>query len=238
MISPPALARLSGAMAFPHPIRAVVFDMDGLLVDTEVLIRDLMVKAALARGTHLPHEVFIRMVGLTNEASDAVARAHFGDDFPLEAYLAEVSAGARAACEVGVALKAGVLELLDHLDAAKIPRAIATSSSHAAVQRTLGPNGVLPRFDAIVAAGDYPRGKPNPDPFLTAAAKLGAPPHLCLALEDSHNGVRAAHAAGMMTVMVPDLLEATDEMREKCHAIAESLHHVRDMIDAQGTAGL
>jgi HAD superfamily hydrolase (TIGR01509 family) len=229
-------------MAFPHPIRAVVFDMDGLLVDTEVMIRDLMVKAALARGAHLPFEVFMQMVGLPDHASNAIARAHFGDDFPLEELEAEVSAGARAACEIGVALKTGVVELLDHLDAAQIPRAICTSSSHAAVQRTLGPSGIIPRFDAIVAAGDYPRGKPNPDPFLTAAARLGVAPQDCLALEDSHNGVRAAHAAGMMTVMVPDLLEATDEMREKCHAIAESLHHVREMIDvasAEGaTAGL
>ena len=218
-------------MVFPRPIHAVVFDMDGLLVDTEVLIRDLMFAAARSRDAHLPHEVFMRMVGLPGTASDAVARAHFGPDFPLEAFLDEVSEGARAACEAGVALKAGVVELLDHLDAADIPRAIATSSSHGAVQRTLGPNRILPRFHAIVAAGDYPRGKPDPDPFLTAASKLGVDPERCLALEDSHNGVRAAHAAGMMTVMVPDLLEPTDEMREKCLAIAESLHHVRDLID-------
>jgi beta-phosphoglucomutase-like phosphatase (HAD superfamily) len=100
------------------------------------------------------------------------------------------------------------------------------------VQRTLGPSGILPRFDAVVAAGDYPRGKPNPDPFLTAAGRLGAAPEDCLALEDSHNGVRAAHAAGMMTVMVPDLLAPTDEMHAKCLAIAESLHHVRALLNA------
>jgi beta-phosphoglucomutase-like phosphatase (HAD superfamily) len=218
-------------MVFPHPIRAVVFDMDGLLVDTEALIHDLMVKAALARGSHLPFEVFQQMVGLPDHASNAVARAHFGDQFPLEDLHSEVASGARAACEIGVALKEGVVELLDHLDMAAMPRAICTSSSHAAVERTLGPSGIIPRFNAIVAAGDYPRGKPNPDPFLTAAARLGVAPQDCLALEDSHNGVRAAHAAGMMTVMVPDLLEPTDEMREKCLAIAESLHHVREMID-------
>ena len=217
-------------MVFARRIRAVVFDMDGLLVDTEALVRDVYVELARARGASMPNHVFHRMIGLPNAASDAVARAHFGPDFPLEALHAEVSARVHAACEVGVALKAGVVELLDHLDVAGTPRAIATSSSHAAVQRTLGPSGILPRFDAVVAAGDYPRGKPSPDPFLVAAQRLGAAPADCLALEDSHNGVRAAHAAGMMTVMVPDLLEATDEMRAKCLAIAESLHHVREMI--------
>lgn len=217
-------------MVFPRPIRAVVFDMDGLLVETEVLIRDLMMDLAPAYGASLPHAVFQSMVGLPNEASDAVARAHFGPQFPLEAFFGAVTERVHAACEAGVALKTGVVELLDHLEAGAIPRAIATSSSHAAVRRTLGPSGVLPRFDAIVAAGDYPRGKPNPDPFLVAAKRLGVSPELCLALEDSHNGVRAAHAAGMMTVMVPDLLDPTEEMHEKCVTIAETLHHVRDLL--------
>lgn len=224
-------------MALPRPVKAVVFDMDGLIVDTEVLIRDLMMELAPRFGGDLPHEVFQRMVGLPNEASDAVARAHFGPDFPLDAFGQAISARVRVTLEAGVALKTGVVELLDHLDLAKTPRAIATSSSHGAVQRTLGPSGVLTRFDAVVAAGDYARGKPNPDPFLIAAARLDVAPDACLALEDSHNGVRAAHAAGMMTVMVPDLLEPTHEMREKCHAIAESLHHVREMLEAQVTRG-
>jgi len=217
-------------MALPRPVKAVIFDMDGLLVDTESLIRDLMMELAPRFGGHLPQDVFQRMVGLPNAASDAVARAHFGPEFPFEAWDEALWARAHEALEAGVALKAGVIEILDHLDAAAIPRAIATSSSHQTVARTLGPSGVLPRFNAVIAAGDYARGKPAPDPYLAAAARLEIPPEACLALEDSHNGVRAAHAAGMMTVMVPDLLEATDEMREKCHAIAESLHHVREML--------
>ncbi len=220
-------------MTFPHPIRAVIFDMDGLLVDTEVLIRDLMIEVAAEHGAHLPHEVFLQMVGLPEADSDAVAQAYFGPRFDLAAFNREVDVRAYAAVQAGVTLKAGVVELLDHLEQASIPRAIATSSSHAAVGRKLGPSGILPRFDTIVAVGDYARGKPNPDPFLAAAERLGVPAEACLALEDSHNGVRAAHAAGMMTVMVPDLLEATDEMRAKCLAIAESLHHVRDLIEAR-----
>ena len=86
-------------MVFPRRIQAVVFDMDGLLVDTEALIRDVMVELAEARGASFPHDVFQQMVGLTNEASDEIARAHFGPDFPLEALYADVSARVHAACE-------------------------------------------------------------------------------------------------------------------------------------------
>jgi HAD superfamily hydrolase (TIGR01509 family) len=215
----------------PRPVRAVVFDMDGLLVDSEAVFRDAMMHVAREQGRDLPLEVFLRMVGLPAPASRSVALAHFGADFPIDAFNEAVWKHAQAHHdEIGVALKAGVTELLDHLDDAGLPRAVATSSTHAAVERQLGRNGILARFQAVVAAGDYARGKPNPDPFLTAAARLGVDPADCLALEDSHNGVRAAHAAGMMTVMVPDLLAATDEMRARCIAIAESLHDVQLML--------
>jgi beta-phosphoglucomutase-like phosphatase (HAD superfamily) len=203
----------------PRPVRAVVFDMDGLLVDSEAVFRDSMMHVARAHGRDLPLEVFLRMVGLPGPASRSVAITHFGADFPIDAFNEAVWAHARAHHdEIGVALKAGVTELLDHLDDAGLPRAVATSSTHAAVELQLGRNGILARFQAVVAAGDY------------AAARLGVDPADCLALEDSHNGVRAAHAAGMMTVMVPDLLAATDEMRARCIAIADSLHDVRRML--------
>jgi HAD superfamily hydrolase (TIGR01509 family) len=215
----------------PRPVHAVVFDMDGLLVDSEAVFRDSMMHVARERGHDLPLEVFLRMVGLPGPSSRAVAIEHFGPDFPIDEFNAAVWDHARVHHdEIGVALKAGVIELLDHLDDAGLPRAVATSSSHMAVEHQLGRSGILERFQAIVAAGDYPRGKPNPDPFLTAASRLGVDPVYCLALEDSHNGVRAAHAAGMMTVMVPDLLAATEEMQERCIAIAESLHDVRHML--------
>jgi HAD superfamily hydrolase (TIGR01509 family) len=137
--------------------------------------------------------------------------------------------------EGGIALKAGVVEILDALDALGMPRAIATSSPHASVEHSLRPHGLPARFNAIVARGDYPRGKPAPDPFLTAAERLGADPADCLALEDSHNGVRAAHAAGMMTIMVPDLLDPTEEMQSLCVRIARDLHEVRELLAAQNS---
>ena len=123
-----------------------------------------------------------------------------------------------------------MVELLDALDAAGLPRAVATSSPHESVQQHLGRYGLLERFDSIVARGDYARGKPNPDPFLLAAERLGVAPEFCLALEDSHNGVRAAASAGMMTIMVPDLLHPTEEMHSLCVRIAKDLHEVKDLI--------
>ena len=214
----------------PRPVEAVIFDMDGLLVDSERVFRDSMMAVSRDFGRELPLEVFLRMVGAPREQNRLVARDHFGDDFDYDGWIAAVSDHAHAVTAVDLALKAGVVELLDHLDTLGMPRAIATSSSHASVTLQLTPHDLLRRFGAIVAAGDYARGKPFPDPFVTAADRLGVTPAHCLALEDSHNGVRAAHAAGMMTIMVPDLLEATGEMRGLCVAIAQTLHDVRGLL--------
>jgi HAD superfamily hydrolase (TIGR01509 family) len=220
-------------VTLPRRVEAVIFDMDGLLVDTESLFRDVLMESSRLRGVDLPLPVFLRMVGLQAAASRAVAMAHFGEAFDYEPWMAQAWELAHARLAVGVALKDGVLELMDYLEATGLPRAVATSSGHGSVERQLAPGGLLPRFQAIVAAGDYARGKPAPDPYLTAAARLGIDPAACLALEDSHNGVRAAHAAGMMTIMVPDLLEATPEMRALCVAISATLHEVRAMLEAQ-----
>ncbi len=86
------------------------------------------------------------------------------------------------------------------------------------------------RFDAIVGHGDYEKGKPSPDPFLKAAERLHVEPRLCLTLEDSHNGIRSASSAGMMTIMVPDLLEPTEQIRELCTFVVRDLHKLRNLI--------
>jgi HAD superfamily hydrolase (TIGR01509 family) len=219
-------------MTLPRSVHAVVFDMDGLLVDTETLCRDAMMQEAEAMGLELPLEVFLGMVGTSSVRSEEMLLDHFGPDFPLEAFHQGWFGRYHGMVEAGIVLKDGVLELLDHLDAEGLKRAIATSSSHQSVDRNLGQHALKDRFQAVIARGDYQRGKPEPDPFLKAAAALEADPAHCLALEDSHNGVRAAHGAGMMTVMVPDLLAPTDEMHALCVRIVDTLHEVPDLIAA------
>jgi HAD superfamily hydrolase (TIGR01509 family) len=220
-------------MSFPRTVKAVVFDMDGLLVDTETLIFHAMERASADIGAEIPFPVFQRMVGLQDAHSDLIVVEHFGPGFDLAAWSKAVRAYADEERHAGVALKAGVVEIIDYLDRVGLPRAIATSSSLKAIQRNLTPHGLLDRFQALIPRDVQTRGKPHPEPFLMAAEALGVDPADCLALEDSHNGVRSAAAAGMMTVMVPDMLDPTEEMRTLTVRIARDLHEVRELLEAQ-----
>ena len=220
-------------MTLPRPVKAVVFDMDGLLVATEQVVFDAMQLAASGSGRHMPFDLFKRMVGLPGHASDAIVVEHFGDGFDLDNWRQEVSRHFDLIAEAGIALKAGVIELLDVLDAHALPHAVATSSTRRAVEHSLGQHGLVDRFHAIITRELQTLHKPHPQPFLKAAEALRVDPVDCLALEDSHNGVRSASAAGMMTIMVPDMLDPTEEMQSLCVRIAADLHEVRELIERQ-----
>lgn len=217
-------------MSLPRPVKAVVFDMDGLMVDSEALWWKACSKTSAAMGTELPYEVFLSIVGLAAQPTYERLATHFGAGFDMAAWQAAMRAEMKAMHAAGVALKTGVVEMLDALDALGLPRAVATSSSRETLEASLDPHGLTGRFQAIVTRESVRRHKPHPAPYVAAAAALGVHPADCLALEDSHNGVRSAAAAGMMTVMVPDLLAPTDEIRGLCVRIAQDLHEVRSLI--------
>lgn len=217
-------------MSFPRGIQAVVFDMDGLLLDTETVYQAAMIEAGQLFSVDFTAATYRAMVGKTNPESAVMLRELYGESFPVEDYFARVWSDVEIILEAEVRLKTGVMEILDYLDALGIPRAIATSNSRQAVDRYLGRFDLLKRFHAVVAHTDVTRHKPHPDPYLEAARRLNVHPTMCLALEDSHPGVRAAHAAGMMTIMVPDILDPTEEMHDKCVHIADSLHVVLGLL--------
>jgi beta-phosphoglucomutase-like phosphatase (HAD superfamily) len=214
----------------PRTPAAVVFDMDGLLLDSERLYQEAILLAAAEAGHEVAPDFFGRTVGLPWAQCRALLLSHFGAAFPVDEFEAMWVRHFWVIAETRLALKPGALELLETLDKLRLPRAIATSSSHRTVERHLTEHDLMGRFDEIVGHGDYERGKPAPDPFLKAAERLGVEPRLCLALEDSHNGIRSASSAGMMTIMVPDLLEPTDEIRALCTLVARDLHEVSHVI--------
>ena len=222
-----------GMTRLPTPA-AVIFDMDGLLFDTECLYRDAILEVAGALGIALTEETYLQTIGMSQTATRAFFTDQFGANFKFDEFWSAAAERFNHAAADGVALKPGVRELLDYLHVQRIPCGIATSSHHHDAARHLAVHDLSDRFDCIVAHGDYTRGKPHPDPYLMAAERLEKAPNVCLALEDSHNGVRAASAAGMITVMVPDLISPTPESRDLCALVADNLHQVLDRLPQTG----
>src|SRR5476651_1289314 len=217
-------------MTLPRPVAAVVFDMDGLLFDTEKLYGQAILTAAGELGLAMTTEVFLTFVGTPWAHNRRQMLEAYGEAYPAEELRVAWMRHFKLLVAGNLDLKPGVGMLLDLLDELGLPRAIATSSSHSTVVHHLGEHGLADRFNHVVAAGDYANSKPAPDPFLMAAQKLGVDPRDCLALEDSLNGVRSASAAGMMTVMVPDLIRPPDEIRSLCAAVATSLLDVPALV--------
>jgi HAD superfamily hydrolase (TIGR01509 family) len=219
-------------MRLPRPVAAVVFDMDGVLFDTETLYEQAAMAAALEMGFEMTSALFRSTIASPWPVVRVRLIEHFGPDLAIDELHAISRRIFRELIDNKPLLKPGVLELLDLLDGLGLPRAIATSSSRATVEHHLGTHKLAGRFHHIVAHGDYDRHKPDPDPYLKAAQGLAMSPTMCLALEDSHHGVRSASSAGMMTVMVPDLLPPTDEVRALCLHVVADLHEVPRLIAA------
>jgi HAD superfamily hydrolase (TIGR01509 family) len=218
--------------AFPYPVEAVIFDMDGLLLDTESLYRSAMITAASSMGYDFPDEFCQSMVGTAEAEIHAILQQRFGVDFPIARLFEDCESEMWRRLEAALPVKPGAAELIAELATRGLPMAVATSTVRRIAEQHLKRAGFFDHFGAVCTREDVTRGKPHPDIFLAAAGKLGVRPERCIVLEDSYPGVRAAHASGAMAIMVPDMLPATDELRALCVAVVRDLHDVRVMLQA------
>jgi HAD superfamily hydrolase (TIGR01509 family) len=211
-------------MTFPH---AVIFDMDGLMLDTERLAPMAWADAVRMVGVDFDMALLPAMIGRNYADCNALIVAHHGADYPADDLMSAWRVAYDAIVERdGIELKPGLVDLLDWLERENVAKAVATSTRRSRAADKLAQTGLLDRFAALVGGDEIAHGKPAPDIFLLAAQRLGRSPHDCLVLEDSEPGVRAALAAGMPTIMVPDLAPPSPELRALGPLVLASLAHV------------
>jgi beta-phosphoglucomutase len=214
-------------------IRGVVLDMDGLMLDTEPIYKAAWQRAAAELGFDLDDEWFSRLTGRPNRDCEREVLLRFGPEFPMPRFRARWPELWRSSADVrGIPLKAGLLAFLSFVRQHALSSAVATSSDSSFTEFSLRSAGLDGHFDAVVTGDQIERGKPAPDIYLEAAARLGLEPPECVALEDSDAGVLAASAAGMVTVCIPDLKPPSEAAARAASCVLGSLDEAREWIGA------
>ena len=194
-------------------IKGAVFDMDGLMFDTERLVYEIWQDMMDEIGLPFDIEVFKNTIGRRKKEVELFYLAEYGEDFPYWEFAGKCRAKyLRRVEREGIPVKTGLFEILDWLKEKGVKIALATSTSRHTAELNLRITKTDGYFDALVCGEEVTNGKPHPEVFLTAAKKLGLEPQDCAAFEDSINGIKSAYAAGMITVMVPDYLQPTEEI--------------------------
>ena len=208
--------------------QAVIFDMDGVILDSERVLLEGWKE--LAKEVPMPgiEEAYIRVCGTTMEATEQTMKEIYGADFPFEDMENRAIAIRDRLYPAGIPLKPGVRELLNLLREHQIPIALATSTAGDLARGKLETAGLWHYFDAAVTGEMVQHSKPDPEIFLLAMQQLGSDPKMSVIIEDSFNGIRAGHAAGAQVIMVPDLQQPDTEIFLLCDRIFPSLHEVRD----------
>jgi HAD superfamily hydrolase (TIGR01509 family) len=213
-------------------IDAVIFDMDGLMLDTEPLYRSAWDQAAAECGYVLPDVLYSRMIGRTRVDGERMLLEEFGLTFPLVAFRRACQSYEAAALAAGpLRKKQGLDELLAFLDSRGLPAAVATSTERQVAMPLLATAGLLSRFEAVAAGDEVANGKPSPDLFRLAASRLGVGHSACLVLEDAAPGVIAAHRAGMHVFIVPDLSPPPPEVERLANGTFDSLVSVAQYLE-------
>lgn len=203
---------------------AAIFDMDGLLLDSERPVREAWFTVCRQRGLELNDTVYLEAVGRNESDTQKLFRQHLGEDFPyhgIRSQVEEILVSQTGA--LGFALKAGVVEMLEFFASRSVPCAVATSTARLRASDRLARAGILSYFTHVSGGDEVARGKPEPDLFLLAAGKLAISPANCLAFEDSAFGARAAKSAGMQVIVVPDLKPPPEDVRNFARGVFPSL---------------
>ena len=212
-------------------IQGVIFDMDGLMLDTEPLWGACWEPVCAKFGYEVPEELPAGVRGLAGDMMCAALRRYLGDDAPAEEmWEAEKAMGGELLAQHGAPKKKGLDDLLEYLRGLMLPLAVASSSTKPIIESNLRHAGILEFFDVIISGETLARSKPDPLIFLEAAKLLGTRPSRTLVLEDSLNGVEASAAGGFITVMVPDLVQPTPRARSLCAAVVDDLEQVIDLL--------
>ena len=213
-------------------IEALIFDMDGLIFDSERLVQRSwnMTGEALGLGPIGTDHIY-NTLGFNVVRREQYFKGVFGNDFPMERFN-ELSRKAfhEIADKEGVTMKLGVRELLSYAKEHGLKTAVATSSRCEHSTNLLMHAGIWDYFDGAVFGDMVTNAKPDPEIYLKAAAIIGINPEHCIALEDSAAGIQSSHAAGMMPIMIPDLVHPTDEIKKLCFKQYNNLHEVKALL--------
>ncbi len=210
-----------------RPIRGILFDMDGLVLDSERLYTRFWREAAAALGYPMTVEQSLGMRSLGKKLGQPYLESLFGPDIDYTTLRNKRIELMDAFVAVhGIPTKPGIFELLDYLEAHGIAAAITSSSPMESIEKHLSAVNLKHRFQKLCSGHDIPNGKPAPDIYLLGAAKLGLEPSECLALEDSPTGILAGYRAGCLSVMIPDLDQPGEETKKLLYAKADSLADV------------
>ncbi len=214
------------------PYSAAIFDMDGLLIDSERPIRDLFLANCERHGVQFSLATYSQVIGRNRVDSERLLRDGIGDPLLYEAIVAatrrDIDTMRAAGC---FPLKPGVADLLEAIAARGVPIGVASSTQRVHVEERLAAVEVLQRFVAVNGGDEVVHGKPAPDLFLLAARRLAVPAHRCLVFEDSRAGAMGALAAGMGVVVVPDLQQPDCHVRQRSLAVLGSLLEARAWVD-------
>lgn len=204
------------------PPTAVIFDMDGVLLDSERFVRKHYQQAARQFGWEIDNRLFDSLIGCTSRDAQRQLVEKLGSGFPLEEFNTLVNAAVQSHQDWASLVKIGVSALLTHLRSLELPIGVATSTYTQTACARLKAAGLLGYFKTVVGGDQVAKGKPAPDIFLVAACHLNVPPDKCLVFEDSIRGIEAANAANMTVIHVVDLQPPTSRSRELTHSIAMS----------------